>query len=199
MKRVLIGAFAIAGLAAPAAARTVNYGHSDAQFRSDAEAIGAPAPGPTPERGQLDVVLEGAERLDHRLVVLGISCSAWGVDNPLSQMVRRSLSQWDVDGSLEIPVDRPVLRVSIANASSDMRCVEVRELDMSCIVRTRIRGEVRFERPGSEPVIEPLVIDDQQLQEKPGACGSLSRGTGLSGLAASHALVTRLQEVAAAR
>jgi hypothetical protein len=200
MKAAMIGCCALAAFtAAPASARTVNYALSDEQFQADAVAIGAPVPEPAPERGRFHVILEGAERTDHRLVVLGISCSAWRVDNPLSQMVRRALTEWDADGSLDDTHDGPVLRVSLDSASSDIRCVEVREMDMSCIVRTRIRGEIRLERPDSEPLTQPLAIEDQQLQDNPGACGSLSRGTGLSGRAASIALVDRLEAFTATR
>jgi hypothetical protein len=200
MKCAIVGCCALAAFAAaPVAARTVNYNQSDENFQEDAAAIGAPSPEPAPERGRIHVILDGAERIDHRLVVLGISCSAWRVDNPLSQMVRRALTEWDADGLLDGTDAGPVLRVTLTNASSDIRCVEVREMDMSCIVRTRIQGEIRLEQPNSEPLTEPLIIEDQQIQSTPGACGSLSRGTGLSGRAASIALIERLQAFAVAR
>jgi len=196
-KSAAFGAAAVMA-ATPAAARTVDYSRTEAQFREDATAIGAPTPAPAGAKSEVDVVLEDAEKLDHRLMILGISCSAWRVDNPLSQMVRRALADWDVDGSLEPVADRPLLRVSFASASSDTRCVQIRELDAPCQVRTRIRGQATLERPGREPVSQPFSIEDGQVDETPGACGSLSRGAGLSGRAASLALVERLRAMLAA-
>lgn len=184
--------------ASPAAARTVEYDLSDEGFREAAAAIGAPEPAPAPERGTAEVVIENAERLDHRLMILGISCSAWTVDNPLSQMVRRALEGWDADGALTPAADRPVLRISIGSAGSDLRCVEVREMSVRCLVRTRIEAVATLERPGAEPVTERLSIEDRQTHSRPGACGTLSRGTALSGRAASLALIERLRAFAAA-
>ena len=192
--RLALTATALA--AAPAAARTVDYGHSDAEFEAAAVAIGAPTPAATPPRGESDVVLEGAEKLDHELLILGISCRAWQVDNPLSQMVRRALSGWDRDGALEPVAERPLLRLRIGSAGSDLRCIQIRELQERCIVRTRIEGEAILERPGQAPRSERIAIEDQQVHTRPGACGSLSRGAGLSGRAVSLTLIERLRAVA---
>lgn len=192
-----IGALALAA-AAPAAARSVDYELDEEGFREAAAAIGAPEPAPAPERGGAEIVIENAERLDHRVMILGIACSAWTVDNRLSRMVRRALEGWDADGILAPAAGRPLLRVSIDSAGSDLRCVEVAEMSVRCLVRTRIDGVAILERPGAEPVTERISIEDRQTHTRPGACGTLSRGTALSGRAASLALVERLRALAAA-
>jgi len=184
--------------AAPAGARTVEYGLTEAEFEQASLAIGAPQPAAMPGRGGAELVVEGAERLDHRLTILGISCSAWQVDNPLSQMVRSALAGWDADGALEPAAGRPLLRVSLRSGSSDLRCVEAREFEPRCLVRTRIAGEATLERPGEEPVTQRFSVEDQQIHERPGACGTLSRGAALSGRAASIALIERLRAMVAA-
>ena len=129
-------------------------------------------------------------------MILGIACSAWNVDNPLSQMVSRVLEGWDADGSLTRVADRPLLRLSIERAGSDLRCVEVREMSVRCLVRTRIDAVATLERPGAEPVTERISVDERQTHSRPGACGTLSRGTALAGRAVSLALIGRLRALA---
>ena len=197
--RLALAAVATLALAAaPASGRTVDYQLTEEEFRTAAAAIGAPAPVAAPSRGPLHVVIENAERLDHQLMILGIHCRAWEVNNPLSQMVRRSFAAWDSDGALEPVAGAPLLRVEIGSAGSTLRCVEVQELESRCMVRTRISGEATFQRPGAPDRTIPFSIQDEQINDRPGACGTLSRGTALSGRAASFALIERLRELAEA-
>ena len=194
----LATAAALALAASPASARTVDYTLSEEDFRAAAAAIGAPAPAAAPSRGTVQVVVENEQALDHQLAILGIHCSAWRVDNPLSEMVRRSVAAWDSDGSLEPVAGAPLLRVTIGSASSTLRCVEVQELQSRCMVRTRIAGEAKLQRPGSVDRTVPFSVQDEQIHDRPVSCGTLSRGTALSGRAASFALIERLRALAEA-
>lgn len=91
--RARLVAAGLLALAAPAAAREAVYSVDDAVFRRDALALEVDAPfRPMPVRGAADFVLEGGAKLDNELMILGIFCRAWKVENPLSQIVARALT-----------------------------------------------------------------------------------------------------------
>ena len=181
--------------ATPALARTVDYSRSEAEMQRVAADLEAPALIPAAARGTADVVLEDGEKLDHEVLILAISCRAWEVVNPLSQMVRRALGDWDRDGLLEPVADRLLLHVRIQSARSTLRCVQVAELEERCIVRTAVEGEARLERPGAEPRTERFALDHQHVQTPSIGCGGLSNGTAISGWTVSMQLVERLQRM----
>jgi uncharacterized lipoprotein YmbA len=182
---------------APAAfARTADYSRSEAQFADDAKELDVAAMAAMPERGEVDLLVENAQSLDHRLKILGIHCSAWKVENPLSQMVARALGMWDRDGTLGPAERRPLVRLRFTSASSNMRCVEVEELEGRCLTRTSINGEAVIEKEGQAARTAPIAIEVEE-QQAVGAC-AVARGAGLSGRAASIALVDRLKALAAA-
>ena len=196
MMRAALAAAALLA-AAPATARTVDYTQSEAQFAADAEALDVAEVPAMPERGAVDVVIEDAAKLDQRLKILGIGCRFWKVENPLSGMVARTLSSWDKDGRLDDTGERPLIRFRVGSALATMRCVEVAEMKSRCLTRTAIGGEAVLETADAAPRSVPVAIEVEQ-QQSVGVCGGLSRGTGLSGRAASIALVERLREIAAA-
>lgn len=180
---------------AAADARTADYGVDPAELAADAEALGVAPPAPLPDRAEVDVVAENMAMLDHQLRIIGITCSAWEVANPLSAMAERALTAWDRDGSLAPSEDRPLIHLRFDSARSIMRCVEVSELDGRCLVRTSIEAEASIDDGSGEPRIEPLSIEVEHIQTE-GTC-SVARGTALSGWSAGVRLVERLAEAIA--
>jgi len=196
---VLAGAAAALAVAAPAAAaRIADYSLTEAQFEALAAKLGVDGFQPAPAKGDFDVVLE-APAIDHRTRVLGISCTAWNVDNPISQMVRRAMSAWDRDGALSAPSEpRPLITLRLDSASSNMRCVQVKELKMRCLLRASLAGSATIEKPGSPPRTEAVLVEVEQEQKMAGFCNGMAQGTGLLGRTASLALIDRLQALSAA-
>lgn len=195
-----MGAAAALAVAAPAAAaRIADYSLTEAQFAALAAKLGVEGFRPAPGKGEIDVMVEEAGAIDHRTRVLGISCTAWNVDNPVSQMVKRALGAWDRDGTLSAPPEpRPVVEVRLDSASSNMRCVQVKELKMRCLLRASLAGSATVRKPGAEPRTEPVLVEVEQEQKLGGLCGGMAQGTSLLGRTASLALIDRLQAIAAA-
>jgi hypothetical protein len=200
MKTAVVAA-AAAGLllwSGPAgAARTADYSVPEDRFAELADSLAASGFRPMPARGEVDVVLENAEAADHRLAILGISCRAWHVDNPLSQMVRQSLTAWDKDGDLAAAAaSANAIRLRLDSASSTMRCVQVKELKMRCLV-TMSLGATATRTLGGAEQVSRIAIDLRQEQKMSGACNGLAQGSSLIGRAASIALIDRLTAIAA--
>lgn len=184
--------------AAPAAAeRTPSYMQDEAAFAADAAAIKAGALAPMPARGAFDIALDDASKLDGKLLMLGISCRFWKVDNPLSQIVSRTLGAWDRDGALSASPASPAVRFRATSALTTMRCVEVKEMKARCLTRTRIAGDATVLRAGAAPQVSPVSVEVEH-QQNVGVCSGLARGTGLSGRAAGIALVEKLSALAGA-
>lgn len=198
-RSVLAGAAAALAAAAPAsAARTADYSLTEEQFEALAAKLGVDGFRPAPAKSAVDVVVE-APAIDHRTRVLGIACTAWNVDNPISQMVKRSLASWDRDGALSAPSGaRPLITLRLDSAASNMRCVQVKELKMRCLLRASLSGSATVEKPGSPPRTEPVVVEVEQKQKIGGFCSGMAQGTSLLGRTASLALIDRLEAIASA-
>ncbi|HYW14838.1 MAG TPA: hypothetical protein VE891_01610 [Allosphingosinicella sp.] len=198
-RSVLAGAAAALAVAAPAAAaRIADYSLTEAQFEALAAKLGVEGFRAAPGKGDVDVVVE-APAIDHRTRVLGISCTAWNVDNPISQMVKRALAAWDRDGGLSAPSEpRALVTVRLESGSSNMRCVQVKELKMRCLLRASLAGSATIERPGSPARTEPVLVEVEQEQKMAGFCNGMAQGTSLLGRTASLALIDKLQALAAA-
>ncbi|HEX8585609.1 MAG TPA: hypothetical protein VF680_14520 [Allosphingosinicella sp.] len=200
MKRSALAAAAAAlAVAAPAAAaRVADYALTEAEFEALAGKLGVEGFRPAPAKSEIDVVIE-APAIDHRTRVLGISCTAWNVDNPISQMINRAMSAWDRDGALSAPAEPGTLiTVRLDSASSNMRCVQVKELKARCLLRASLAGSATLEKPGSPPRTEPILVEVEQEQKLGGICGGMAKGTSLLGRTASLALIDRLQAISAA-
>jgi hypothetical protein len=198
-RSALAAAAAALAVAAPAAAaRVADYSLTEAEFEALAGKLGVEGFRPAPVKSEIDVVIE-APAIDHRVRVLGISCTAWNVDNPISQMIKRAMSAWDRDGTLSTPAEpRTLITVRLDSASSNMRCVQVKELKARCLLRASLAGSATLEKPGSPPRTEPILIEVEQEQKLGGICGGMAQGTSLLGRTASLALIDRLQAISAA-
>lgn len=200
-KLLLVGTAAALAVAAPAdAARTADYSLTEEQFEALAAKLGVDGFRRAPAKGEFDVMIEEpAAAIDHRTRVLGISCTAWNVDNPISQMIRRSMGAWDRDSTLTAPVGgRTFIRVRLDSASSTLRCVQVKELKMRCLLKASLSGSATREGASGPPRTEPIRIEVEQEQKMAGACNGMAQGTSLLGRTASLELIDRLQAMAAA-
>jgi hypothetical protein len=198
-RSALAAAAAALAVAAPAAAaRVADYSLTEAEFEALAGKLGVEGFRAAPAKSEVDVVIE-APAIDHRVRVLGISCTAWNVDNPISQMIKRAMSAWDRDGTLSTPAEpRTLITVRLDSASSNMRCVQVKELKARCLLRASLAGSATLEKPGSPPRTEPILVEVEQEQKLGGICGGMAQGTSLLGRTASLALIDRLQAISAA-
>jgi hypothetical protein len=199
-RSALVAAAAGLAVAAPAAAaRTADYSLTEAQFEALAEKLGVDGFRAAPAKSDFDVVIESPDTIDHRIRVLGITCTAWNVDNPVSQIVKRVLVAWDRDGILSAPSEpRPVITLRFDSASSNMRCVQVKELKTRCLLRASLAGSATIQKPGRPARTEAVRVEVEQQQKLGGLCGGMAQGTSLLGRTASLALVDRLQAIAAA-
>lgn len=194
-----LAAAALAVATPAAAARIADYSLTDEQFAALAAKLGVEGFRASPGKSDVDVVTEGSASIDHRTRVLGISCTAWNVDNPISQMVKRALSAWDRDGALSAPAEpRPLIRLRLDSASSTLRCVQVKELKMRCLLRASLSGSATVEKPGGPTRTEPILVEVEQEQKMAGPCNGMAQGTSLLGRTASLVLIDRLQAIAAA-
>lgn len=180
-----------------AAARNADYSITEDQFANLSRSLGVEGFRPMVDRGDVDVVIENAEAADHRLAILGISCRAWNVDNRLSEMAKRTLGAWDKDGDLAAP-GADTIRLRIQSAGSTMRCVQVKELKMRCLVTMSLEAEAARTIGGAERLYK-VAVDVRQEQKMSGPCNGLAQGSSLIGRTASLALVDRLKEIAADR
>lgn len=186
-------------VSSPASAeRTADYAMDEARFAELAAKLEVTGFRPMPERGAVDVELGDIKGIDHQLSILGIFCSAWKVENPLSQMVTRALGAWDRDGELTpAAAGETSIRLTLDAANSMMRCVQIGELKTRCLISTSITGTASRMKAGVAENF-PVVIDISQEQKMSGACNGLAQGSSLAGRGASLALVDRLAEIAAA-
>lgn len=199
-KLFLVGTAAALAVAGPAAAaRTADYSLTEEQFEALAANLRVEGFRRMPAKSEVDVVIEEPAAIDHRTRVLGISCTAWNVDNPISQMVRRAMSAWDRDGALTAPADgRPLIRLRLDAASSTLRCVQVKELKTRCALRASLSGSATRVTSNGPPRTEPILVEVEQEQKMAGPCNGMAQGTSLLGRTASLELIDRLRALAAA-
>lgn len=199
-RSLLAAAVAALAVAAPAAAaRIADYSLTEEQFEALADKLGVDGFRQSPGRSEVDVLVEAPAAIDHRIRVLGISCTAWNVDNPISQIVNRTLAAWDRDGALSAPSEaRPLIRLKLDSAASNLRCVQVKELKMRCLLRGSLAGSATVETPGRPARTQPIAIEVEQEQKMAGPCNGMAQGTSLLGRTASLALIDRLKAIAAA-
>ena len=158
-------ALAAAGLAActyTAAPLTPAATGSDMEMISRAADYGLPKPLPLPPRGEIDLVLEGGEALDHEARMLAISCSAYDYLSKLQAPVVSYLKALDVNGDLdEEPAgasSAPAATVRIEDTKTFVRCVEVESWQQHCRVNTTIAGEITA--PGEEAM--PIKVQTEE-------------------------------------
>jgi hypothetical protein len=122
------------------AERIVNYAIDDAKARQEAEEQGVPFT-PLPQGGARHIAIEVTPGVDHEVIRVGITCSAWSVRNPVSTLLKQFLSAWDRDGKPDSDPAHPAdLTLRIDRAATVSRCVNTAEMQATCITRVSIDG-----------------------------------------------------------
>lgn len=121
--------------------------------------------------------IESSGVVDHITESLGIGCSAYKVENPISLLFPIIRDEWN---STRAEGKRPDIRLSImvTNASSYRRCVFVGEMNMRCISRVRLNGTAQIlGQPDTQTIA--ISADVERDASVGGFCGNLSRGVGV--------------------
>lgn len=183
--RPLIGAAiavaALAGAQPAEARRTVDYSVDDATLGAWADEQGmAPlTPAPAPAHA---IRLELKPGLDHEVTRVGIVCSAWTVDNPISALLTRM-----VPGSATAAMAGPAdLTLRVEHAATLSRCFQVAELKARCVTRVTLDGNAVS--GGKE---RPVHAEIERATNSVGACAGLTRGIALVSRDAVIALIAK--------
>lgn len=203
-QRLLIAMIGFAWLATPIAARVIDYSADDTAMLKDAAELKIQPISEPLKRGERDIELVVSPDVDHIATALGMYCSAYKVENPISRILRRMATDWDRDGTLDNSsqkISRATLRIK--NARSYRRCVELKEANVRCLTRVAIMAEV--EVSNAEGVVRQAAIaaDVERDASVSGICGNLARGIGVVSREAGIALIkdaeSKLNAMAAAR
>lgn len=169
---------AVAALAAtPAAARVVDYAALNASnFAAEAASLKIAPVSPEPVRGNRDITIETTAGVDHEVLTLGNYCSAYKVENPMAPMLRHLFAQADRDP--RVAATLPPLKVTVTNARSNQRCVEMKEYNFRCIARVTITGEGEVATE-SGPRRFPIKTSIERDSGVGGFCEGRARGIGI--------------------
>lgn len=193
MRRVLGFAVVVVATSLPTSAgadRVVNYAIDETAAAHDAAEQGV-ALAPLPARGPTHIAVEIAPSVDHQVLRVGISCSAWKVQNPMTGLLQRFLTAWDRGGAPAPSLGPSVgLVVKIERAATLSRCVSTGEMKSTCITRVSIDGSTA--RPGEEP--RPFHVEREEAAKGVGVCAGLTRGIGLVSRQAASALIGYLDQ-----
>jgi hypothetical protein len=170
------------------AERIVNYAIDDAKARQEAEEQGVPFT-PLPQHGARHIAAEVAPGVDHEVIRVGITCSAWSVRNPISTLLKQFLAAWDRDGRPDSDPARPAdLTLRIDRAATVSRCVNTAEMQATCITRVSIDGISTVN--GGAP--QPIHVEREMATKGVGVCAGLARGVGAVSRQAVSDLIDRL-------
>ncbi|MCR9214408.1 MAG: hypothetical protein NXI13_11880 [Proteobacteria bacterium] len=104
---------------------------------------------PSPVATNIDISIENAELLDHRAQVLGVLCSAHNYDVKLADDLTTELQRLDKNGTLEPPSGSGV-RVTVASASSHLKCLMTGVVSAKCQAKVDISGSLSTVNGDSE-------------------------------------------------
>lgn len=182
----LLGAFAFASISASAEAkRVVDYNEAKASWQAwEAEQGIDPVSVPAPRDGVVDLTF--APGVDHQVVRGGIGCSAWTVDNPVSQLIRDMVADWSGSGVIKRSASSISLRVE--RASTFSRCVQTGEMKTTCVTRVTLDATVA-NGTTSVPVQAEVELPTRAI----GACAGLTRGIAVISRAAVAQLLTKVR------
>jgi hypothetical protein len=171
-----IAALTITGIAfaSPSEAKRVaDYSVSDAELIKWGQEQNINPLSALPTKSANNVGLEIAPSVDHQVVRGGVLCSAWKIDNPISQIIRSIATQWDSDGTLATPGAGADVTLRIDQARTLSRCVGTGELVGTCITRVSIDGSVVGS--GKEP--RPVNVEVEFGGKLSGFCAGIAKGT----------------------
>jgi hypothetical protein len=167
--------FAVIALASPASAKRVaDYSVSDAEILKWGQEQKLSPLSELPQKSSYNIALEMAPGVDHQVVRGGVYCSAWKIDNPVSQLFRSVVTNWDSDGALAAPGSAADVTLRVDQARTFSRCVGTGELVGTCITRVSIDGSV-LEASGKET--RPVNVEVELAGKMGGFCGGIAQGT----------------------
>ncbi len=170
MKRLALGACLAVTIASSAnARRTVDYSVDDATLATWATEQGvALTPFPASDG---KTVVDIAPGVDHAVTSVGVFCSAWKIDNPVSQLIARAFPNPASSG----PAASTGTRVRITSASTFFRCVGSGEMKSVCLPRVSIDATVS----DGAGVARLIRVTVERAAKGVGACAGLTRGIAL--------------------
>jgi hypothetical protein len=167
--------FAVIALASPASAKRVaDYSVSDSEILKWGQEQKLNPLSELPQKSAYNIALEMAPGIDHQVVRGGVYCSAWKIDNPVSQLFRTVVANWDSDGALAGSGSPADITLRIDQARTFSRCVGTGELVGTCITRVSIDGSV-IAVAGKET--RPVNVEVELAGKMSGICGGIAKGT----------------------
>ena len=171
-----IFALIVAGIAlvSPAGAKRVaDYSVPDAELvkwgqEQDLNPLSA-----LPQKSAYNVTLEVAPGVDHQVIRGGVYCSAWKTENPISQLIRSIVTQWDNDGTLAVSGSGSDIILRFDQARTFSRCVGTGELVGTCITRVSIDGSVSA---GLGKEARPVNVEVELGGKLSGFCAGITKG-----------------------
>lgn len=127
-----------------------------------------------------------APAVDHVNLSLARFCSAYKVENPISQLFAALKAEWNAAADSAAGAPLTPVRLTIDSASSYRRCVEVAEMNVRCITKVRIAGTVTSGDAGAPVAVTGEAERDASVG---GLCGNLARGVGVVSREAAIALM----------
>lgn len=172
-----IAALTIAGIVCISpteAKRVADYSVSDAELVKWGQEQNINPLSALPTKSANNVALEITPSVDHQVVRGGNFCSAWKIDNPISQIIRSIAAQWDSDGALASPGAGSDITLRVDQARTFSRCVGTGELVGTCITRVSIDGSVTT---GSAKEPRPVNVEVEFGGKMSGFCAGIAKGT----------------------
>ena len=168
---LLIGMAAIA-VTAPSHARIVDYSLDDSTILKEAAELKITPVSDTPKPGDRRISVSFGKDIDHITTALGMYCSAYKVENPITQLIKRVAAERSISELTKPTEAAPPLAIQVTAARSYRLCVELGEMNVRCIVRVVIDGTAST--PDGNQV--PIKADVERDSSVSGICGSLARG-----------------------
>lgn len=171
--------------------RIVNYAVDEVAAVRDAAEQGV-ALAPIPARGTRHLAVRIAPAVDHEVLRVGIACSAWKVQNPMSALLQRFLTAFDRDGAPASSLTPAAgMLVTVDRARTLSRCVGTGEMRTTCITRVSIDGTTMLHGETARP----FRVEREEAAKGVGVCAGLARGIGLVSRQAAGALVDELRDL----
>jgi len=178
MRHILPCALLLAGvaLAAPAAARTVEYLDDMAAIKAAADDQGIQGPfAEKPGPGAVRIALETPKAADHRVTVASVYCQAYGIDNPVSVLLQDLVTATAPTGG----GNAPAMTLRILSSSTVLRCLGKNDLEVKCKNRVRITAEASVTKADGSVAKTPVVAQVEREGRVGGFCGNIARYTGI--------------------
>lgn len=173
--RALLGAvLALALTASAGLAREIDYTKLDAVgFAATAQRLKiAPVSAAVPLARPLAVTVAAAA--DHETLALGIYCAAFDIANPVSRLMAMLAAEAASPAQAAQGEGAP-LRLTVTTARSWRRCVEVGELNVRCITRVTLAGEVA----AGEAAARPVTVSVERDASIGPFCEAMAQGVGV--------------------